>query len=225
MPVPASTQCPDSEVALALALAPHAPQLLSFSSRADCIGDTLYSIQPEARSITTFDVQRKAWKHLPYALPEDLVFQAKTNDRFLETPPKLIQGWKNSVLLVGTASRTNPEHHDRTMAEPGDVGTVWELIMSPPDHVGVDGCGPWRKLARCPFPATMCHMLLEEAAECRMKGGDVMPIRYTGYGDFVLVMAPGATRGIRLDMMHEVWTWVDMPAGINCELALCFQPK
>lgn len=175
--------------------------LVSFSSTAACIGELVYSVQAESRSVVTFDVKRNVWKCMDARLPANLAFQIAEQETLIDTPPKLIEGRRGKVLLAGASLDEGAECR---------LAVVWELDRA---------TKTWREMAWA--PSHMCTQMLDEAKECRKAA--IMPIRYSGQGELVIVMASGSQRAIQFDVMEEKWAWLDLPSSVNCDLTLCFQ--
>mgnify|MGYP006982073356 CR=1 FL=1 len=208
--------------------------MIGFSSRAECVGEVIYAINPETRSIVSFDVRCCIWRRSAWGLPRELVFEAAEvraeRRRFLDAPPKLLQGWRGRLLLVGAARRSTRCREEETAAETAgetaaemagetgaaeetevEMGVVWEADVSAE--------GSWREVAR--VPRGMAEALAEEAGESR-KAGAAVAVRYSGHADEVVVMAMGSSRAIRVDLMTERCEWLRLPDAVNCDLALSF---
>ncbi|KAI5083672.1 hypothetical protein GOP47_0003415, partial [Adiantum capillus-veneris] len=208
--------------------------LIAFSSSAASIGGLVYSIQAESRSVVTYDVQKDVWMTLEAKLPENLVFQVPKEGGRVQAMPQVIQGCKGKVLLIGTAEASaSTSGNDRASSDDNGVdagavvndinahtesssiinlyAVVWELDWS---------TKMWREVARA--PSQMCKHMLEEAMESRKAG--LTPVKFAGHAELVVVMASGSHRALQFDVIEERWTWLDLPAAVNCEMSLCVDP-
>lgn len=161
----------------------------------------MYAVHGESRSVLKFDVKRNIWNHLESRLPEGLIFQAEQQGYLINSPPKFVEGSKGKILLVGGLV----EH------EMECIGVVWELDR---------GRKIWKEISRAPLQ--MWKRMLEDAKEYRKCV--LMPVRYAGDGELIVVMACGSQRAITFNLREEQWTWLDLPSTANCDLTLCFQP-
>lgn len=170
-----------------------------FSSSATSIGELVYAVVGETRCIVTFDSRRDIWKQLEAGLPSGLIYQIVRPDYLIDTPPKFMEGPKGKILMVGGLLHEEEQF----------LGVVWELDAARKS---------WTEVARAPLQ--MCNEMLEDAKEYRKS--TLMPVKYVGDGELIVIMACGSQRAITFNLLDENWNWLDLPSTANCELTLCF---